>query len=430
MFRGATRRGAAASAAALAALAAVLAAAPTSGRLVSAAEAQTRPGTAPAAPEGPPRYRVRLLSPAEGSFLSGRARLEAEASFPSDDPVARVDFFVDDVRVGSALRPPYRVDWDAGPEFLPRRVRAVAISASGERAAHEVVTRRLVPDQQDRVEVVMVYATVREKGRGYLTNLLRDDFIVEENGVPQKISYFSRQARPVSWVILLDVSASMQEEARIEAARRAARIFVETLDPSDRAMVITFNDRIASTSFSAGERSALIDAIEQARAEGGTALYDALVEAAARLAEVQGKKAILLLSDGRDQGMDGYGPGSTHTFEDALEQVRRSEVAVYAVGLGEDLDRQLDFRRRRSLEEILTTLSAESGGRAHMVKRAAGLREVFGRIAEEVRLQYSLGYAPSDSRRDGSWRSITVRTRRPQTEVTARKGYYAPRPDF
>jgi Ca-activated chloride channel family protein len=393
--------------------------------LALASSAASPPAAARPAPEPAPRYGVRLLSPAEGAYLSGPVRLEAEVSFPADDPAARVEFFVDDVRVGSAVRPPYRVDWDAGPEFLPRRVRALAFSAAGQRASAEVSTRRLVPDQQDRVEVVMVYATVREKGRGYVTHLLREDFLLEENGVPQTITYFSRQARPVTWVVLLDVSASMQEEARIEAARRAARIFVETLGPSDRAMVTTFNDQIASTPFSTGDRSALYAAIEAARAEGGTALYDALVEAAARLDDVEGKKALLLLSDGRDQGMDGYGPGSTHSFEDALEKVRRADVAVYAVGLGEDLDRQLDFRRRRSLKDLLETLSAESGGRAHIVKGAGGLREVFGRIAEEVRLQYSLGYTPSDPRRDGSWRAITLRTRRPQTEITARRGYYA-----
>lgn len=373
----------------------------------------------------PSVYRVRLVSPAGGSFMSGPTVLEAEVSFPPSDPVARVEFYVDDVRVATIARRPFRVTWDAGPDFLPRRVRAVAISASGARASAEASTRRLVPDQQEQVQVVTVYATVREKGRGFVTDLAREDFVIEEDGVPQVISHFSRDVRPVSWVILLDVSASMRGE-RIDTARKAALLFVDSLGPRDRASVITFSDVIDSTPFAGADREPLRRMILSARAGGGTALYDALVEASARLREAEGKKALLLLSDGRDQGMDGYGPGSTHTFEEALERLQRAEVAAYAVGLGEDLDEQLDFRRRRSLREILETLSDRTGGRAARVRRVGGLREVFRFVAQEVRMQYSLGYTPSNTRRDGAWRAISVRASRPGLQVTARRGYYAP----
>lgn len=372
-----------------------------------------------------PSYSVRLVSPADGSYMSGPTVLEAEVSFPPADPVARVEFYVDDVRVASVARRPFRATWDAGPDFLPRRVRAVAVSASGARAAAAILTRPLVPDQRAEVSVVSVYATVREKGRGFVTDLTAGDFVIEEDGVRQAISHFSRDVRPVAWVLLLDVSASM-EGARIETARKAALLFLESLSPADRALVMTFSDVIDSTSFASGDLSPLREKILASRAAGGTALYDALVDAAGRLRALEGKKALLLLSDGRDQGMDGYGPGSAHTFEDALESVQRSEVMVYSVGLGKDLEAELDFRRRRSLREILETLAAESGGRSFMVRREGGLREVFRRVAQEVRLQYSLGYAPTNRRRDGAWRAVSVRARRSDLEVTARRGYYAP----
>ncbi len=384
-------------------------------------------GGGPAPPQQPTLYSVRIVSPAEGSYLSGPTTLEAEVSFPPQDPVARLEFYVDDVRVASVLRRPFRASWDAGPEFLPRRVRAVATSAGGERATAEVHTRRLVPDQTAEVSLVTVYATAREKGRGFVTDLRKEELVIEEDGAPQPITHFSRDARPVSWAILLDVSASMQGR-RIETARKAALLFVEALGPSDRAMVLTFSDVVDSTPFAAGDRAVLRDKILASRASGGTALYDALVEAAQRLRKVEGKKALLLLSDGRDQGLDGYGPGSRHTFEEALESVQRAEVMVYAVGLGEDLDEQLDFRRRRSLRELLETLAADSGGRAHMVRREGGLREVFRQVAQEVRLQYSLGYTSGNRRRDGAWRAIRVRSQRPDVEITARRGYFAPGP--
>jgi Ca-activated chloride channel family protein len=375
--------------------------------------------------EEPEHLSVRILSPAEGSFISGPTALEAEVSSVPADPVARVEFYVDDVRVASVPRPPYRTSWDAGAEFNPHRVRAVAITASGRRAAAEVFTRRLVPDERTRVEVVTLYASVREKGRGYITDLRAADFVVEEDGKPQAITHFSRDLRPVSWAILLDVSASM-EGRRIDTARRAAMLFVEALAPADKAMVLTFSDVIDSSPFATGDRQALLAKIETAQASGGTALYDAIVEGSERLGRMEGKKAILLLSDGRDQGLDGYGPGSSHTFEEALERVQRAEVAVYAVGLGEDLDQQLDFRRRHSLKEILETLAEGSGGRAHLVRNEGGLREVFKRVSDEVRLQYSIGYSPANKKRDGAWRTITVRAKRPELKVTARSGYFAP----
>ncbi|MEE9218055.1 MAG: VWA domain-containing protein [Acidobacteriota bacterium] len=373
----------------------------------------------------PASYEVRLLSPAEDSYLGGPTRFHAEVRFPDSDPIARVEFYVDDVRVATVLRPPYRADWDAGPGFEPHRVRVVAVSASGVRARAEVRTRRLVPDQTTEVRVVNIYATVRKKGRGFITDLEASDFIIEENGVPQTITHFSRDVRSVHWAILLDVSASMHG-ARLKTARKAALLFLEALGAQDHAMVLTFSDVIDSTPLVGGDFSALRQKILSARAEGGTALYDSLVEAAERLREADGKKAFLLLSDGRDQGMDGYGPGSQHTFEEALERVQRAGVAVYAVGLGKDLESQLDFRRRRSLRQLLEELADDTGGRAYMVRRQGGLRATFRQVAREVRMQYSIGYSPTDTRRDGSWRNLVVRTRDPQQEVVARRGYFAP----
>jgi Ca-activated chloride channel family protein len=357
--------------------------------------------------------------------MGGPTRLEAEVVFPTEDPVARVEFYVDDVRVATLLRPPYLMNWDAGPNFDPHRVRVVALSAFGVRARDEVRTRLLIPDQQTEVRVVNVYTTVRKKGRGFITDLQATDFTVEENGVPQEITHFSRDVRDVHWAILLDVSASM-EGARLRTARKAARLFVEALGGSDHALVLTFSDIIDSTEMVSGNFMPLLRHIRESDAGGGTALYDALVEAADRLRDADGKKAILLLSDGRDQGLDGYGRGSEHSFAEALERVQRSDVAAYSVGLGDDLDTQLDFRRRLSLKEILETLSVETGGRAFFVRREGGLRDAFRHVAREVRMQYSIGYTPSDRRNDGSWRAIHVRTRDQQHEVTARRGYYAP----
>jgi Ca-activated chloride channel family protein len=201
---------------------------------------------------------------------------------------------------------------------------------------------------------------------------------------------------------------------------------VDAVEPGDRLIVSWFDDTVHGDPEPISDRGAAKKRIRAIVPGGGTALYDALHATATRLAGLDGRRAIVLLSDGRDQALTENEPGSLHLFEEALATAHRSEAAIYAIGLGRHLDRETDLTGARSVREILTTLATETGGRAWFPERAADLGEVYRSIADDLRQQYTLGYVSTNAARDGRWRRIAVRVGRPGLTVQARAGYYAP----
>jgi VWFA-related protein len=280
----------------------------------------------------------------------------------------------------------------------------------------------------DRASVLLVevYVTVRSESGEFVTDLKAADFNVTEDGAPQSLSLFTSERKPVHVVLLLDVSASMKREERLSSAIQAARIFVEALEPADRVSVITFSDSVSVLEPFTTERASVIASIEAVEAQRGTALYDAIHEGARLLGENEGRRALVLLSDGQDLAFDGLGPGSSRTFEQAVQEALRNQVLAYTIGLGAQLANDFDYARQHSALEVLAGLASDTGGRFFEVPRPGRLRRAFERILDELRFQYTLGYNPTNHRRDGTWRAIQVTTPRPRLEVTARKGYYAP----
>jgi Ca-activated chloride channel family protein len=181
-------------------------------------------------------------------------------------------------------------------------------------------------------------------------------------------------------------------------------------------------------------------AIRRAQAKGGTSLYDAIFKASDRLAEFEGRRVLVVLSDGRDEAANGLEPGSLHTLEEAQERALRNEVMVFAIGLGKSLARdakalranptaraeELDFFGRKPLVTILDGLAQTTGGTAVFSPGAGQLRRSFELVAGDLRHQYALAYRSNDKHHDGAWRGIKVVVSRPGVTVTNRKGYYAP----
>ncbi|MFQ5845369.1 MAG: VWA domain-containing protein, partial [Planctomycetota bacterium] len=313
-----------------------------------------------------------------------------------------------------------------------RTVRARAYASNGTTAAAKVRTRSLKGAQRARVTLVEVYCTVRDSHGRFLTDLKEEDFTILEAGRPQQIAVFSAERKPVHLVLLFDTSASMARDRKLETAQEAAIGFVEALEPDDTAALVTFSDMPRILQPRTGDTTALESAISSIEAKGGTALYDAILSAVQLLKGHEGRKAIILISDGRDESADGLGPGSVATFEEALEAVLKSETAVYAIGTGARIAQEFDYLHRRTLGEILSTLADGSGGRAYFIKKASKLKQAYRRVEDELRHQYTLAYYPPDAPAAGSirggrgalWRPIEVRVSRPRARVTARKGYY------
>jgi Ca-activated chloride channel family protein len=249
--------------------------------------------------------------------------------------------------------------------------------------------------------------------RQELTDITRDDVIVLEDGVEQKVETFQEAVSPVSIIVALDSSGSMKKDAG--AAQAAARAFVHALRPEDKLALMTFADRVWFAHDLTMERSWALDAIDQYTATGGTALYDAAAGALIRLKRETGRRVVVLVTDGRDENNPGTGPGSTRTFADVLTLLEETDATVFAVGLGAKADR-----------EVLEQLAAKSGGEAYFPQDASELEQHFRRIVENLRRRYVISYTSTNAKRDGGWRHVALSSRVPDTTLRTRGGYAAP----
>lgn len=306
------------------------------------------------------------------------------------------------------------------------------------------------------VELVDLLVTVRDKKGALVKGLDQSQFRVFEDGVAQTIRRFARETQlPLTVGMLVDVSGSVAEE--IPEERRAARQFFEQiLRPSDRAFVMAFGrsatllqeptdslrtleaalDDLAADQFGpprleqrfqfpggprlpppfpgGGGRGGRVPRVPRAPvAMGGTVLYDAVYLAAEEvLKPLEGRKAILVISDGEDQG-------SKVRFSEAIEAVQRADAIVYTIYVKPD-------RRRADGEDVLGRMAAQTGGRAYRLEKR-NLPKIFAEISDELREQYSLSYSPSNTARDGTFRRIDVRMANQNHRAQTREGYYAPR---
>jgi len=229
----------------------------------------------------------------------------------------------------------------------------------------------------------------------------------------------------------------MERGDRLDSAKKAALGFLDLLLPQDDALVVTFADNVKVVQDVTRDRALLEAAIEQAQAKGGTALYDAIWRTSRRLEAFDGRRVMILLSDGKDEAANGFEPGSLHTLEEAELQAVRSEVMVFAIGLGRNLDREYAREWTRtpggsrtggkavSLQEILESLAVTSGGRMLVSPGAARLKRAFNAVADDLRHQYSLAYDPTNERNDGTYRRIRVEIPGHDVEIVVRQGYYA-----
>jgi Ca-activated chloride channel family protein len=239
------------------------------------------------------------------------------------------------------------------------------------------------------------------------------DVEVMENGVPQTVDTFEEAVAPVSIILALDTSGSMRKAA--DAVKDAARRFVGALRPQDKMGVLLFADRAQLTQDLASERDRSLAAIDEYQATGGTALYDALVDSFARLKREEGRRVVVVLTDGKDEDNPGKGPGSAHTLKDVLKDAQELDAVVFGIGLGPSVDRG-----------VLQSLAATSGGEAYFPEDPTTLDATYKRILENLRRRWIIRYTSTNALRDGAWRPVEIKTRFPGAAVRSRGGYFAP----
>jgi VWFA-related protein len=242
-------------------------------------------------------------------------------------------------------------------------------------------------------------------------DLTAADLEVLEDGVPQRVETFSESIAPVSIMLALDGSGSMTRAA--EPARSAALAFVRSLRKEDPLGVMVFADKVAMSHDLSTKRELSEEAVQAWETNGGTALYDALGDAVGRLTSVSGRRVVVLVTDGRDENAASNGPGSSRTWEQALAEVSAVEATVYAIGIGQRVDRD-------RLEQVARL----TGGEAYFTTDVSELEANYRRIVEELRRRYQIGYTSTNATRDGGWRKVEIR--RKGVQVRSRGGYFAP----
>ena len=272
------------------------------------------------------------------------------------------------------------------------------------------------------VDLVSLSVTATE-GTKYVTDLEQVEFEVFEDGAKQAITFFSRIQQPVALAILLDTSASMEE--RLPIAQQAAIGFVRRMGREDVIEVIDFDSQVRVLQSFTNDHAALEAAIRQTAVNGSTSLYNAiyislkeLKKVRAQSAEEIRRQAIVVLSDGDDTS-------SLVEYEEVLDLAKRSETAIYAIGLrqGPGTGPRREFKEA---EFVLNQLARETGGRAFFPTSAHDLPKIYEQISQELASQYTIGYSSRNTQRNGAWRRVVVRVTRPGVSARTRQGYYAP----
>lgn len=273
------------------------------------------------------------------------------------------------------------------------------------------------------IEIINLNLSVTDSSDSYVTDLESTDFAVFEDGIRQDLSLFTHENLPISMVILIDTSASMEQKMTV--AQQAAIRFTKTLRPVDLAQIVQFNDRTTTLQPFTNDLGALEAAILATETSGPTALHNALYIALKDLSREDNpnelrRRAIVLLSDGEDTA-------SLVTDDQVLELARQNEINIYAISLRPNRPQDRSRQAFSQAEYLLNALTRETGGRVYFPASLSELDAVYDRIAEELRTLYSVGYVSSNSRRDGKWRRIVVRVPdREGVSVRHKLGYYAP----
>ena len=352
------------------------------------------------------RFRVRLAEPRQGQSYESSVPVRAEVEIPDGESIERVEIFLDDARVATLFQPP----WEQAL-VLPRSaslayVRAVAFLADGSSTEDLVFVN--APEYLERIDVdfVELYASALDRKGRPVPGLEAKDFTVSEDGVKQEIARFERVTDlPIHAALVLDVSASM--ESSLAQATDAALGFLQSaVRPKDRAALITFNDRPHLAVKFTKDVDALAGGLAGLKAERGTSLYDTIIFSLFYFNGVKGQRAIVLLSDGKDEG-------SRFGYEDVLDSARRAGVAIYPIGLGEELE-------KRKLEK----LAEETGGHAFFLKDASELTGIYAAIQEELRSKYLIAYQSTNTSGGDEFRAVELKVSRPGTEAKTMRGYY------
>jgi Ca-activated chloride channel family protein len=333
--------------------------------------------------------------------------------------VLRVELRVDGRLMASPSAPPYSAIVDVGEDNRAHRFEASVITATGVAARAAVTTPPIQVDQEVDVALRQLFVTV-SRGDEPARGLGRNDLRVVDDGKAQSIVTFEGGDAPFTSVLLVDSSESMFG-GRLESALRGAEGFAKAMRPLDETMLMLFSDRTRRVTPFSDAADSVLAGLQGIAAEGGTAVNDHLYLALELLEGRQGRRVIVLFSDGADVL-------SALRMKDVQWRARRSQAAIYWIRLQEGdpnprfTSAWRDAAANRQEEDSLADTVRESGGRIVTLASIDDVDDAYQQVLEELRSQYVIGYYPSSLRHDGRWRNVEVKA--PSgLRVRTREGY-------
>ncbi|HYK43276.1 MAG TPA: VWA domain-containing protein [Thermoanaerobaculia bacterium] len=359
--------------------------------------------------EGRDIFKVRILSPEKGAKATGPTRVVAAVVTPEGKNLQKLEFYSNESRVATLYQPPFEQTVNIKDAKTLGYVRIVGTLDDGTVAEDLRYVNAPAYISEVSVDAVELYTSVTDKGRP-VPGLQASNFKIFEDGVIQKVESFEYVKNlPISIGVMIDTSASMLES--LPEAEQAAISFLDySIGPKDRAFTISFDNEPYVLSKLTNRKDKLYRSMAGLRAEGSTALYDAIVFGLYQFTGVKGKKALVILTDGKDTT-------SKFDFDTTLEYVRKAGIQVYGIGLkisGAELD----------VKYKLNKLANVSGGQTFYIDSAKHLDAVYKQINEELRSQYLLTYYSTNTNAKEQWRKVEVKVEPTSLQARTITGYY------
>jgi Ca-activated chloride channel homolog len=360
--------------------------------------------------EGREVFRVRILSPAKGARVTGPTPVTAAVAVPEGKTLQKVEFYSNETRVATLYQAPWEQTINIRDTKSLGYVRVVGTLEDGTVGEDVRYVNAPAYISEVSVDAVELYTAVTDKSNHPVAGLQASNFKVYEDGVLQKIESFEYVKNlPLSVGVLVDTSASMLEA--LPEAQQAAITFLDySIGPKDRGFTISFDNEPYVLSKLTNRKDKLYRSLAGLRAEGSTALYDAIVYGLYQFTGIKGKKALVILSDGKDTS-------SKFDYETLLEYVRKSGIAIYAIGL-KIPTAELDVKYK------LKKLGEVTGGQTFMIDSVKNLESVYRQINDELRSQYLLTYYSSNPEAKDKWRKVEVKVEPANLQARTLSGYY------
>jgi VWFA-related protein len=349
---------------------------------------------------------AKLVSPEPDTYATGVLTLRATADEGAS--IENVTFFVDGRQVCIVTQRPFECEWDAGSDVKAHQFRVVFNLAEGARVARSVRTKGLTFADKVNVEVVQVTVTVTDDSGHFVGGIPRSAFKISEDGKSQTITYFASEDVPLELIVAVDISGSMGPS--MPKLKRAVKDFLGAVPSNDQVTLLGFNDNVFPLARKATDPSERIRAVDRLAPWGATALYDVILRGIDMLGRQTGRKALVVFTDGEDQG-------SHVAIEDVERRLQASDVTLYMIAQGRGISQEY-------LKRTMQRLTVPTGGRTFTTESVDTLQGAFEELLDELSNQYLLGYPPTNSKRDDTWREIKVQVDG-HTGIRARQGYRA-----